>query len=191
MNVTKCLRTLAIVALVRFCAAVIDDQWLNAFDFNQYISFFYLPAGINVLCMLIFGYEAAIGMVFGSFVFLAYFTSNSPVVNALFCLFTPASAALAYFIITHTKSDRTALNKWHNYSLKDVFFFFVIYSLLNAIIHNIAIAYVVHVSTISLQPIVNKFIGNITGCLTLYLGLSLIMWVILLIQHSRKMRRTI
>lgn len=189
MSAIRFARITIIVALIRFIAAVIDDRLLSAFDFNKYISFFYLPAGVIVLCMLIFGYEAFLGLVLGSFAFLLYSTTNSLVTNALFSFITPSSAAICYFAIGYAKFGRPRLRTWSNYSLNDVFSFFLVYSLLNAIAHNMGIAYIIQFSDISIKPIVTKFIGNITGCLALYIGMSLVMWVFLLTEHSRKMNR--
>jgi MASE1 len=188
MSLSQAIRTIIIVALIRFIATEIDDKLLSAFDYNNYISFFYMPAGVTVLCMLIFGYFATIGLAIGSFMFLSLTTHNNIMIDALFCLTTPISAAIAYFTITYNKFGYTNLSTWSNYSLRDVFFFFAIYSLINAILHNIGITYILGFSPLSLQPIINKFIGNITGCLALYIGLSLIMWVVLLIQHNNKIK---
>ena len=185
MSATKLLRTIAIVALIRFCAAFIDDQFLYTFDFNKYISYFYFPAGINVMSMLIFGYQAAFGLALGSFSFLMMTNSNGALINGTFGLITPITALIAYFMIAYAKFGRIKLEPWSDYRLGEVFSFFMIYSLLNAIAHILGMAYIIHFSTITLQSITAKFIGNLMGCLTLFIGMSLIMWIFLLLHHQK------
>ena len=66
-----------IISAARFASILFFDKLLVLPEFGGWISLLYMPAGINIIAMLVVGYRSITGIALGSFL------CNHPVATAL------------------------------------------------------------------------------------------------------------
>lgn len=177
---TNALKVVGLVMVARFAAlgafSLIDVQ----FEHNDWISRFYLPAGVNVLVTLAFGPLAAVGVGLGSFLWnvvgenYRLFTSVWLAVGSgLSCYLT-----LAFFARVFPQWDMPL-------SPKRIVYFILAYSTLNSIVHNLIFLALPGAQPMSVATLAWMFIGDFVGAVALFLCANAITSAVI---HSRALR---
>ena len=177
---TNALKVVGLVMVVRLAAlgafSLIDAH----FEHNDWISRFYLPAGVNVLVSLAFGPLAAVGVGLGSFAWNAVvenykaFTSVwLAVASGLSCYLT-----LVFFARVFPQWDMPL-------STRRIFYFILAYSTFNSIVHNLIFSVLPYANAMSVTTLVWMFIGDFVGAVALFLSANVMTSLVI---HARALR---
>jgi hypothetical protein len=154
---------MVIGTMVAFLLTLVANEWLfTRFEFAKGINWVYLPAGVRLLCTLLFGEAGAIGLLLVSWlVCFFYFFPDDYVRSFMGGILATAAPYLAYRTAQHVYGLRASLA---NLSPKRLLACVVGYSIASPLLHHIWFA--IHGGT---DNLVSGFFvmaaGDLTGSL--------------------------
>lgn len=177
---TNAIKVVGLVMVVRFAAlgafSLIDGQ----FEHNDWISRFYLPAGVNVLVSLAFGPMAAVGVGLGSFAWNLVGENHRFITSVWLAVASGLSCylTLAFFARVFPKWDMPL-------PPRRIIYFILAYSILNSIVHNLMFITLPGSHAMSVATLAWMFIGDFVGAVALFLSANVITSVVI---HARALR---
>jgi hypothetical protein len=174
------LKVVGLVMVVRFAALGAFSLIEGQFEHTDWISRFYLPAGVNVLVSLAFGPMAAVGVGLGSFAWnlmgegYRVFTSIwLAAASGLSCYLT-----LTFFARVFPQWDMPL-------PPRRIIYFILAYSTFNSILHNVMFLALPGAQAMSVTTLAWMFIGDFVGAVALFLSANVITSLVI---HARALR---
>ena len=169
----------AISALLYSTLFFLNDRLTEVLKFDLGVSWIYLPAGLRLLLILIFGFAGAIGIAAASFV-ISYFGVFPP--DLVTCIgiglisgFAPLLAKWVVIANVNISSDLS------NLSLQKIVFCIVVYAFMSAGLHQIWFE-LRGIESGSLDHFLVMFVGDIAGSILL---IAVIKYCIDLLKGSK------
>ena len=169
----KILNTLCLIAIIRYASITINAHLDLVEPYDGWVNYFYLPAGVNVITMLVCGYIGAIGVGDGS---LAWniIHKNVDYASALSLSAAPILSCVASLFFSEKLSGRAANADWRIPSVRDLLIFVVIYSLMNSLVHHLVFPYVFGNKNFSVISLIQMCVGDFLGAVFLFVCLNIL-----------------
>ena len=163
-------------AAVLFLSVFVANEWLfssHYFSFLPGVNWIYLPAGMRLLCTLLFGGSGAIGVLIASWLTcIFYFFPNDPVRSAAGSI----ASALAPYLVYKLAQYRYGLQpSLINLSPTRLLLLSVVYSFANPLLHHIWLF--MHGDPVGsgfFVMVLGDFLGTLAVLYTIKVALSLI-----------------
>jgi hypothetical protein len=159
--------------LLTLCA----NEWIFSHsEFVRGVNWVYLPAGMRLLCTLLFGEMGALGILCASWIscFFYYFP-NDPVRSFFGGIISALAPYLVYLFAKRALGLRTSLS---NLTAKRLLLLIVLYSFASPALHQAWLA--LHGDTADLaRRFFVMFVGDLSGSLILIYTLKLGLWCVL------------
>jgi hypothetical protein len=173
----------ALISALLYSALFFFNDWLtDTLKYDLGVSWIYLPAGLRLFLILIFGFAGAIGIAAASFA-ISYFGVFQP--DLVTCIgiglisgFAPLLAKWVVVSNTHISNDLS------NLSLQKILFCILVYALVSAGLHQWWFV-VRDLESGSLNHFLVMFVGDVVGSILL---IVLIKYSIDLIKRSKLKR---
>lgn len=170
MNV---LNSLCLIAIIRYASIAINANLDLVEPYDGWVNYFYLPAGVNVIAMLVCGYAGAVGVGVGS---LAWnlIHKNVDYVSALSLSGAPILSCAASLLLHEKLSGRAADSDWRIPSVRDLLTSVTIYSLMNGLVHHLIFPYIFGDKNFSLISLIQMCLGDFMGAVFLFVCLNIL-----------------
>lgn len=157
--------------LARVISIFVSDYISNIFQFNDWISALYLPAGVNIICLAVIGPLAAVGIGFGSLIWGLINLDISFVMLISLSIASAVASGLSVIIFEYLFARRNGgLKRIPN--LKSVTFFIIIYALINSAVHHLVFIMGSDAATYGIKSYMLMVEGDILGGLIFILSVN-------------------
>ena len=176
-------------AVMRLLVITAQYHLMSIFRYDDYSNLIYLPAGVSALLLLVFSYPAAFGILCGSLIWTTLRRDFSTIDTLIYACTSTLAVTAAYFCVqTFLKHTNRRLS-WSHYTLPILAAYFTLNAGFNSILRAIGIKTIAPLGEPTLQIIVIKFIGDVSGAFLLFTTLNLLAIVYLryasLKSHSK------
>lgn len=169
----KAVKSILIISILRYELIFLNKQIHIAIDYDGWVDYFYLPAGLNIIALLVCGYEAAIGIAIGSFVW-NLFNKNTDVFADIGLSVMPfISCSIAYYLY-HQFIIQKENKDWHAPSFREVSIFSFIYAIINSVLHHAAFPFLLKLEEFSIISLLKMFIGDLSGSLFVFIVFNIV-----------------
>ena len=164
----RVVKSILITSILRYMFIFLNKQIHMVIDYDGWIDYFYIPAGLNIIVLLIYGYEGAIGIAIGSFIW-NFLNKSSDMFAAVGLSIMPfISSSIAYYL--YQRFIIQDKNKgWHAPSLSEVCIFSIIYAIINSTLHHAAFPFLLKFESFSIFSLLKMFVGDLSGALFLFI----------------------
>lgn len=169
----KAVKSIIIIALFRYLFILLNKQIHLVIDYGGWVDYFYIPAGLNIIALLICGYEGAIGIAVGSFIWNLLNKSYDIFYAIGLSIMPLVSCSIAYYLF-HQFIVQKYNKEWHAPSLRDVFLFSFIYAVINSVIHHAAFIFLLKLEGFSIISLLKMFFGDLSGALFVFVLFNII-----------------
>jgi hypothetical protein len=161
---------------------VVNELFFRQTKFVAGAHWVFLPAGMRLLCTLLFGAPGAIGILLATWIggYLYYFP-NDPIRWIVGGLITALGPYLTYLFAKHTLGLRTSLI---NLTARRLVVLIVLYSLVSPTLLEMWLLLRGDVDRIGMRFLV-MVVGDLSGTLILIYAMKLGMWIVALARSSR------
>jgi hypothetical protein len=157
----------ALIFLITFVA----NEWVYNSEFVRGINWVYLPAGMRLLCSLLFGGAGAIGVMVASWITCVfYFFPDDPVRSFVGGIISAAAPYLVYRGAQHYFGLRASLT---NLTTRRLLFLIVVYSVASPSLHHLW--FLMRSGTDPVPGIFVMIIGDLTGTLLVVYTLKMLL----------------
>lgn len=159
--------------MIAFVLMLMVNEWLfSTLEFARGINWIYLPAGMRLLCTLLFAEAGAVGLLLVSWlVCFFYFFPDDVSRSFMGGILAAAAPYLAYRIAQQAFGLRTSLS---NLSSKRLFALIVFYSVASPVLHHIWFA--IHGETDDfVRSFCIMFIGDLNGTVIVVYAMKMIL----------------
>lgn len=162
--------------------------WISArLELSEWVSLFYLPAGVVLIALLLAGQSAAIGVALGSLGWNFVVGKADLFQNVAISLAVWLSAALAcwLFMLLRRRQGRTGPGEkpWTGYSLLEIAGFSVVLAILSPAFHHVA--FVLTDEEVGLHSFFLMALGDFSGAMALFLVLNVTASCVIHFRASR------
>ena len=169
----KAVKSIIIISLLRYLFILLNKQIHLVVDYDGWVDYFYLPAGLSIIALLICGYEAAIGISIGSFIWNLLNKSYDIFYAIGLSIMPLVSCSIAYYLF-HQFIVQKYNKEWHAPSLRDVFLFSFIYAVINSVIHHAAFIFLLKLEGFSIISLSKMFFGDVSGALFVFIAFNIL-----------------
>jgi hypothetical protein len=160
---------------ILFLATLIANQWL--FPHSEYApgaNWIYLPAGMRLLCTLLFAEAGALGMLIASWVSCTFlYFPDDPLRSLFYGTISALAPYLIYLFATRVLGLRTSLS---NLTATRLLLLIVLYAMAGPALHQIWLA--LHGETADMfERYKVMVVGDLSGSLIVVYAIKLILWL--------------
>jgi len=155
--------SMAFVTIVFFVLAMALNEWLfQHLEFVPGINWIYLPAGVRLLCTLLFGAAGAAGLLIASLLVNAFYLfPDDPARAVIGAILASAAPYLVYRLARHAFGLRTSLT---NLTPARLLAFVLAYAVTNPLLHHIWFALRGNRAALA-HGFLAMFVGDLSGTL--------------------------
>jgi len=164
----KAAKTIIIVAILRYLFIALNKQIHITADYEGWVDYFYLPAGLNIIALLVCGYVGAIGVAIGSFAWNIIHKDTNIFASIGLSAMPFISCSLSYLTYNHFYAV-APVEQWRRPTLKDVIIFVSLYAVINSVLHHLAFPFLLKVESFSVFSLVKMCIGDLSGALFVFI----------------------
>ncbi len=169
----KAVKSIVTISLLRYLFILLNKQIHIIVDYDGWVDYFYLPAGLSIIALLICGYEAVIGISIGSLIWNLLNKSYDIFYTIGLSIMPLVSCSIAYYLFCQFIVQK--YNKeWHAPSLRDVDIFSFIYAVINSVIHHAAFIFLLKLEGFSIISLIKMFFGDLIGALFVFILFNII-----------------
>ena len=165
-----------------FLLTLVANEWIfRHSEFVRGVNWVYLPAGVRLLCTLLFGEAGAIGILVASWIScFAYYFPNDPVRAAFGGIISALAPYLVYLFATRKLGLNTSLS---NLTAGKLLLLILLYSVASPALLHAWIALSGDTENLGERFLV-MFIGDLSGTLILIYTLKVGLWLVTAVHGS-------
>ena len=169
----KAVKSIIIISVLRYLFILLNKQIHIVIDYDGWVDYFYLPAGLNIIALLICGYEGAVGIAVGSFIWNLLNKSSDIFVDVALSIMPFISCSVAYYLY-HQFIVQQHYKEWHAPSFRDVVLFSFIYAIINSVLHHAAFPFLLKLEEFSIISLVKMFVGDLSGAIFVFIAFNIL-----------------
>lgn len=169
----KALKSVIIISILRYLFIFLNKQIHIVIDYDGWVDYFYLPAGLNIIALLIYGYEGAVGIAVRSFIW-NFLNKSSDIFAAIGLSIMPFVSCLIAYYLYHQFIVKKQNKEWHAPSFKSVILFSFVYAIINSVLHHAAFPFLLKLETFSVISLLKMFIGDLSGALFVFIAFNIL-----------------
>ena len=169
----KALKSVIIISILRYLFIFLNKQIHIVIDYDGWVDYFYLPAGLNIIALLIYGYEGAVGIAVGSFIWNLLNKSSDIFVAIGLSIMPLVSCSTAYYLY-HQFIVQRQNKEWYAPSFRDVILFSFIYAVINSVLHHAAFPFLLKLEGFSVISLVKMFVGDLSGAIFVFIAFNIL-----------------
>ena len=164
----KAVKSIIIISILRYFFILLNKHIHLVIDYDGWVDYFYIPAGFNVIALLIYGYEGAVGIAIGSLIWNLFNKSSDIFVGIGLSIMPFVSCSIAYYIY-YQFIVQNRNQEWHAPSFREVVLFSLIYAVMNSVLHHVAFPFILKLENFSIISFVKMFVGDLSGALFVFI----------------------
>ena len=169
----KAVKSIIIISVLRYLFILLNKQIHIVIDYDGWVDYFYLPAGLNIIALLIYGYEGAVGIALGSFIW-NLLNKGSDIFSTIGLSVMPfISCSIAYYLY-HQFIVQRQNKEWYAPSIRDVILFSFIYAVINSVLHHAAFPFLLKLEGFSVITLVKMFVGDLSGAIFVFIAFNIL-----------------
>ena len=183
----KAVKTIFVIAVLRYLFIALNRQIHITIDYEGWVDYFYLPAGLNIIALLVCGYVGAIGVAIGSFAW-NILHKDTNIFAAIGLSAMPFISCSLSYLIYHFFYAKAPVEQWRAPTLKDVFIFVSLYAVVSSVLHHLAFPFLLKVEGFSLLSLVKMCVGDLSGGLFVFILFNVLTSLVIdLVKRLSKM----